>query len=202
MIPRKILKPPWNPRQCWVSVETQKTRSLRSLSRLRPVARSTVDNAAARVRRGQRCALTPDRPPPAHALPTAPLHRGARPPEPPAVLRTAQFFKNSLEQPCAASPCPLHWLAGSRGPVRGSAPGGAAQGGRGGGTPRRARSALGAGRVGQQATRAAHRRMGGGGPVAPLRGAIYARRAERHCEAMCSEFHICQNVAAGGTLTP
>ena len=66
---------------------------------LRPVARSAVDNAAARGRRGQRCALIPDRPPPAHALPTAPLHRGARPPEPPAALRTAQLFKNSLEQP-------------------------------------------------------------------------------------------------------
>ena len=64
-----------------------------------PVARSAVDNAAARGRRGQRCALTPDRPPPAHALPTAPLHRGARPPEPPAALRTAQLLKIPLKQP-------------------------------------------------------------------------------------------------------
>ena len=66
---------------------------------LRPVARCAVDNAAARGRRGQRCALTPDRPPPAHALPTAPLHRGARPPEPPAALRTAQLLKIPLKQP-------------------------------------------------------------------------------------------------------
>ena len=56
---------------------------------LRPVARSAVDNAAARGRRGQRCALTPDRPPPAHALPTAPLHRG-RPGTPPCI-RTAHL---------------------------------------------------------------------------------------------------------------
>ena len=60
-----------------------------------PVARSAVDNAAARGRRGQRCALPTDRPPPADALPTAPLHRGARPPEPPAALRAAQLFEIS-----------------------------------------------------------------------------------------------------------
>lgn len=81
--------------------------------------------------------LHPDRPPSINGLTTAPLHRGARPPGPPAVHpHSPPFKKNSLEQPNSRTALrgfalPLHWSAGSRGPVRGSAPGGAAQGGRG-----------------------------------------------------------------------
>ena len=39
-----------------------------------------------------------------------------------------------------------------------------------------------------------------GGLDAPLRGAIYARRAERHCAAMCSESTFLQSGRAGATL--
>nr|CRY95517.1 hypothetical protein [uncultured prokaryote] len=164
-----------------MNLRAERLRRAKQPRPLRPVARSAVDNAAARGRRGQRCALTPDRPPPAHALPTAPLHRGARPPEPPAALRTAQLFKNSLEQPNSRTALrgfalPPSLVGRQQGPGARERARGRSPGGPGGGTPRRARSALGAGRVGLQAKRAAHRRMGEGGPVAPLRGAIYAGR--------------------------
>ena len=111
---------------------------------LRPVARCAVDNAAARGRRGQRCALTPDRPPPAHALPTAPLHRGGTPPGTPRRASARHtFLKISPEarKPSGLRPARLrlalpHWSADGWGePRRPSRPcGGRAcppQGGRG-----------------------------------------------------------------------
>ena len=55
------------------------------MSALAMLATMVLEAARGPFRRGQRCALTTDRPPSANALPTAPLHWGARPPEPPAA---------------------------------------------------------------------------------------------------------------------
>ena len=155
---------------------------------------------------GHSLRLHPDRPPAIYGLPTAPLHRGARPPEPPAAHPHGPPFEFLLKpenrqglgvghgQPQAVAH-PRHrrtrawnpsgWVTEAAGARCAKARQGAQPWGSGGASPLPG-SALGAAGT-AQAKRAAHRRMGEGGAVAPLRGAIYARRAERHCAVMCSE---------------
>ena len=137
-----------------------------------------VDNAA-------RCPLTAHRLNPVDHPSTA---WGGTPPQTPprfAALRAAL--------------APL--LVGrQRAPVRVSAQG-AQPGGSGGRSAPRRGAALGGGRDAASEARSPPKDGRRGGHGRPPLGGYLPRRGERHCAAMCSEFHICQNGAAGGTLT-